>query len=970
MKQNSKFLFVFLALGLLFACAQAPQQLVSEKPVAPFVDLASEKIRDSVVLIENENTSGTGFFVAPDKIATNIYSVAHTGAVSVKSADEEKDWTIEGVVGFDAENGLVILKLTGEGTPLPLADSDRVEVGESVSILSYPDGAFKVLESRIQSLRKRNRWLRLNTTTAKKTNGSPVFNNNGQVIGIIVPYWGYAISVGTLEALLDASLPIEPLSEWQQREQIRAAAYYSLGKEKSKVEDYAGAIVEFDKAIKLNPKYLRAYYGRGRAHSELGDHDSATASLTQVLEMDPDKADAYYIRGSIKARRGDYAEAIVDLDKAVDLDAQYADAYSNRGGIKFLLGKSEEANGNAEKAQSLYEASIADCDKAIEIDPEYANTYNFRGSVKATLDDFEAAILDFNRAIEIDPEDADVYNNLGLAKLRLGESEIASGNAKEAKRLYAAAIADYIQAIEINPKYAEAYENQATVKCKLGDIESTRGDAEKAQRLYHEGVTDYDKSIQLNTPEDVDESAADLEFKKVGDSTVLVIGWIETLDSFFGGSGFFVGEDRIATNIHVVAQSGPVFVKLRDKEVIYAVKEVAAFDVENDLVVLKIAGEGTPLSVGDSDAIQEGEPVVVVGYPKKKYRVMKGEIQSTSNSGEWLRMNPNIGSGGSGSPMLNSSGGQVVGIHAAGNEHYGYAIPSKALKALLAQSKPMEPLMEWQRREFIRAYALFVRGQIKYNANRYHEAIADFDKAIEINAQLFYAYHKRGHAKFALGNYEAAIVDYDKAIKIDDRIFNIYFDRGLAKSKFGDNKAAIADYDKAIAIDPEHATAYHRRGLAKLRLRDFEDAILDFNKDLKINPEHTDAYKKRAHAKFKIAESKEAQGDITGTLQFYQSAMEDCTQAIWLTPKDADAYDNRGWARFHLGESEAARGNMKKAADLYEKAIEDYTQAIKINPEHPYAYRNRANAKEALEKNEAARADFEKAKEITPDVER
>ena len=87
--------------------------------------------------------------------------------------------------------------------------------------------------------------------------------------------------------------------------------------------------------------------------------------------------------------------------------------------------------------------------------------------------------------------------------------------------------------------------------------------------------------------------------------------------------------------------------------------------------------------------------------------------------------------------MLNSSGGQVVGIHAAGDEHYAYAIPSNALKALLAQSKPMEPLMEWHKRELIRAYALFVQGQMKYNANHYHEAIVDFDKAININAQFF-----------------------------------------------------------------------------------------------------------------------------------------------------------------------------------------------------------------------------------------
>lgn len=45
MRQNSKSLLVLLALSLLLSCARTPQQLVSEKPVAPTVELASEKIR-------------------------------------------------------------------------------------------------------------------------------------------------------------------------------------------------------------------------------------------------------------------------------------------------------------------------------------------------------------------------------------------------------------------------------------------------------------------------------------------------------------------------------------------------------------------------------------------------------------------------------------------------------------------------------------------------------------------------------------------------------------------------------------------------------------------------------------------------------------------------------------------------------------------------------------------------------------
>ena len=227
MKHTSKFLFVLLALALFFSCARTPQQL-SKKPGVPLVDLTFEKIRDSIVRIESENTSGTGFFVAPDKIATSIHVVAHAGPIFVTSPDKPKNWTIESVVAFDTKNSLVILKLIGEETPLPLGD--RFQIGEPVSIPGYRDGEFKVVEGKIQSIQKNNKWLRIKAT--KETDGSPVLNNNGQVIGVIVPYGSYAVPSSALAALLNASMPMQPLSEWQQREQVRAAAYYSLGEEK------------------------------------------------------------------------------------------------------------------------------------------------------------------------------------------------------------------------------------------------------------------------------------------------------------------------------------------------------------------------------------------------------------------------------------------------------------------------------------------------------------------------------------------------------------------------------------------------------------------------------------------------------------------------------------------------------------------------------------------------------------------
>ena len=823
MKQNNKFLFIFFALGLLLSCARTPQQLVSEKPEVLIVDGTSEKVKDSVVrvvgLLGTKIHNGSGFFVGPDKIATNIHVVAHPGPIFVKLVDRETVWAVEGVTAYDIENDLVILKISGEGMPLPLGDSDIVRRGESIFVVGFPAGTYKVMTGTVRNTRSSDKRILTTADTAGGSSGGPLLNNKGQVIGIHVAR-DEAIPSNALKALLSQPTQVEPIEQWHKRQLIRAYAYFMLGKTKFAAKDYDNAMIDLDRAIQINPEFIYAYYARGIAKSELGDYNGAT----------------------------------VDYDRYIELNSGDAEAYYRRGEAKKALGELESTRGNMVKTEAFYESAIA----------------------------------------------------------------------------------DYIQAIEINPKYAKAYKNQAKVKCKLGDIESARGDAEKAQSSYHDGITDYDKYIRLNNSEDVDESAAGLKFKKPGDSTVHVMGWIETLDSFFSGSGFFVDTDKIATNIHVVAQPGSVFVKLRDKEKICAVEGVTAFDVENDLVILKIGDEGIPLFVGDNEAIQEGEPVVVVGYPNKTYKVIKGTIRGASNGDEWFWMTPNVGSGGSGSPVLNRSDGQVVGISAAGNEHrgYAYAISSSILKALLAQSETAEPLAKWQKRELIRAYALFVQGQTKHNANDYHEAVAYYDKAININAQFLNAYHKRGDAKFALGNHEAAIADYDKAININDGVFNIYFDRGSAKFKLGDNEAAIADYDKAIEIDPEN----------------------------------TDAYSNRGAARYKLAKSERARGDAKRAQRLYKAAIADWDKAIEVDPENANAYSNRAGLKFRLGESETANGNIKKARRLYQAAVGDATQAIQINPEHAGAYNNRGRAKEALGEKEAAKADFEKAKELDPNV--
>ena len=86
------------------------------------------------------------------------------------------------------------------------------------------------------------------------------------------------------------------------------------------------------------------------------------------------------------------------------------------------------------------------------------------------------------------------------------------------------------------------------------------------------------------------------------------------------GSGFFVNSNLIVTNLHGVAGAPSITAELVSTEATFLVEGVVAYDIENDLVILKVTGEGVPLSLGDSDTVQIGDTVCAVGHPRGRKR--------------------------------------------------------------------------------------------------------------------------------------------------------------------------------------------------------------------------------------------------------------------------------------------------------------------------------------------------------------
>ena len=265
------------------------------------------------------------------------------------------------------------------------------------------------------------------------------------------------------------------------------------------------------------------------------------------------------------------------------------------------------------------------------------------------------------------------------------------------------------------------------------------------------------------------------------------------------GSGFFVGDNLIATNYHVIEGAARGSAKLVGQFSTYTIEGVTATDQTNDLALLKVTMSGIkPLPLGNSSDVKIGETVYVAGNPKGLEGTFSNGIISSRRdkyTKERLQMTAPISPGSSGGPVLNSKG-EVIGVSfmtLVGGQNLNFAIPSRYLRELLTESTPAKPLAEGNRS--ISAETYFTWGHTKYGLGDYKGAIADYDSAIRLNPDNANTYYNRGTAKGDLGQHFAAIADFDIAIRLKPDLAEAYYNRGAAKSDLGQHFAAIADYD-------------------------------------------------------------------------------------------------------------------------------------------------------------------------------
>ncbi len=120
-------------------------------------------------------------------------------------------------------------------------------------------------------------------------------------------------------------------------------------------------------------------------------------------------------------------------------------------------------------------------------------------------------------------------------------------------------------------------------------------------------------------------------------------------------------------------------------------------------------------------------------------------------------------------------------------------------------------------------------------------ALADAQKALDLNPKNTNALNVRGIVKSYKGDEIAARVDFDRVIEIDPRGFKAYMNRGIGKNRLMDFAGAIADYTKVIEIATPMSAVYSERGISYSNLGKKAEAIADLNKALQLDPKNKQA---------------------------------------------------------------------------------------------------------------------------------
>lgn len=190
-------------------------------------------------------------------------------------------------------------------------------------------------------------------------------------------------------------------------------------------------------------------------------------------------------------------------------------------------------------------------------------------------------------------------------------------------------------------------------------------------------------------------------------------------------------------------------------------------------------------------------------------------------------------------------------------------------------------------------------------ANEFADALADFNKVIELNPTHTEALFYRLMAMNNLDPKGEPIADWNRIIELAPRyklIWVIYLQRANYRARIGEFDGSIADINKALEFTPNNGNAYHLRGFSYMMKGNLEATYADYKKSVELKTTLQNPLLTRAYM-FKVDRE-------------FDRAIADYTMALKWKSDDAIAFVGRGTTYVLMGKIDLGLQDIKKGMNV------------------------------------------------------
>jgi len=782
---------------------------------------------------------------------------------------------------------------------------------------------------------------------------------------------------------------------------ISALDWYNVGKyysdkfESFDMYDPKYAIVAFNRAIDLHPRFADAYVKRGRLYLRTFDNVAkAMQDFNMAIQIDPKSAEAWSLRHQVQGAFGNFEQALYDLNKAIEIKPDDSTLYVWRASynISPIVGKMN------------YAQAIKDYTKVIELTRlrKFQNTYySKRGDLYERIGDYQNALKDYDNGIDI------LLNELRIRTSSLPDDDEYTKWRDQSEYMekiqkrghiyaklgnYQQAISDYDKVIKfyeelqpvkppeppslwgLEPHQITFYDSndELTISKPLG--ESTKSKREAPAEVYYYRGELYDKLGQHESASrDFDKvfELAPLDGAFIKAESLLKMGQhIESIKAV--NSGIELALPRVPKESREILTRGHyfrafVFKKLKNyQQALYELDKVLQKikDIEaKKAFLLRRSGvywdlgnyQGVMNCINEAVRIDPRDPLLF--KVRGLYHLLMKEYQNVlADFEQVIRIDQK--------EKLNTLGDLARLIPYEEEEVWRFSFPAEQHKEIYKNFKifsekypkfkkryeqyvlDAQKSDPWQGKDSKRPQGenewLTIGRAMRADKN-YDEAIEACTKAIEKGPRSADMYILRGDVYFEIENYRAASKDYEKAISFSPDEIKFYYKHADACAYLGDYQKVISDFDM-ILKKRNSWLALLCRGFAYERLGKHEQALADYNESLEILPT-AEGFLCRGGSRIVLGNFNQAIQDIDKSISiFLQDNKEQKTRTS--SQRDGYSYIVEFWisGKFHhrpvFSESVAYyfRGLAYEEMGNHGQTIEDMKAAARLGSKSANEY--------------------------------